>query len=70
MYSYIDFIKEVACCDNDTFGKGSGQIHIHNVTCVGSEANITDCNYMNSTTVITNHQHDVGVQCQQGEYNT
>ena len=54
---------EIACCD--VFGEGSGQIHIHIVTCVGSEANITGCNYQNNT-VITNHQQDVGVQCQQG----
>ena len=54
---------EVPCCD--TFGEGSGPIHIYSVTCVGSEENITDCSYLNDT-VITSHQQDIGVQCQQG----
>ena len=65
----LNFTKEmeIPCCDNKTFGEGSGPIHIHNVTCVGSEANVTDCNYLNNT-VITSHQHDVGVKCVQGRF--
>lgn len=53
----------ISCCN--VFGEGSGPILIRSVTCVGSEANITHCNYLNNT-IITNHQQDVGVQCQQG----
>ena len=51
------------CC---LFGEGSGLIPIRDVTCDGSEANITACIYANNT-VRTSHQLDVGVQCQQGE---
>ena len=52
------------CCH--LFEEGSGDIPIRDVTCGGSEANITACMYVNNT-VLTNHQLDVGVQCQQGE---
>ena len=62
-YSYIHKGVEIPCCD--MFGQGSGPIHIHNMTCVGSETIITDCTYMINT-VITSHQQNVGVQCQQG----
>ena len=53
----------IPCCN--IFEEGSGPIRIHSVACVGSEDNITDCYYLNNT-VTTNHQQDVGVQCQQG----
>ena len=52
------------CCR--LFEEGSGLIPIRDVTCDGSEANITACIYVNNT-VRTSHQMDVGVQCQQGE---
>ena len=63
MHSYNHKGVEIPCCD--IFGEGSGPIHVLNVTCVGSEANVTDCDYLNNT-VITDYQQDVGVQCQQG----
>ena len=46
--------------------EGNGPIHIHNVSCVGSETEITGCNFLYNTN-ITSHQQDVGVQCQQGQ---
>ena len=61
---YIHIGVEIPCCD--LFGEGSGPIHINNVACVGAEANITDCNYLNNTVTIINHQQDALVQCQQG----
>ena len=42
-------------------------IPIREVTCVGSEANVFTCTYVNNT-VPRSHQQDVGVQCEQGEY--
>ena len=53
----------VPCCD--AYGEGDGFIHIQEVTCTGSEKNITSCSYVNNT-VRTNHHLDVMVQCQQG----
>ena len=53
----------IPCCD--VFGEGVGDVHIHDVRCVDSETNITGCTYRNNTGYKT-HQHDVGVQCQQG----
>ena len=53
----------IPCCD--IFGEGNGPIHFYNVSCTGPETIITDCDYQNNT-VITSHQQDVGVQCQQG----
>ena len=53
----------VPCCD--AYGEGDGNIHIRDVTCTGSEENITSCSYFDNT-LRTNHQLDVMVQCQQG----
>ena len=47
------------------YGEGSGAIHIREVTCSGSERNITSCNYSYNT-IVTSHAHDVGVEYQQG----
>ena len=54
-----------SCCD--TFGEGGGPVHLHNVSCAGSETNITECEHLNNTAIMNyNHQRDVGVKCQQG----
>ena len=55
------------CCSY--YREGSGAIHISEVTCSGSERNITSCTYINNT-VITSHAQDVGVKCQQGQFFT
>ena len=52
------------CCGY--YGEGRGAIHIRQVTCSGSERNITNCTYINNT-VITSHAQDVGVECRQGQ---
>ena len=54
---------EIPCCA--IYGEGSGPIYIHSVICIGSETSIAHC-YLNNT-IITNHQQDVGVQCQKGQ---
>ena len=41
-----------------------GDIHFSSVLCNGNENKITDCSY--NTDEITDHEHDVQVQCQQG----
>ena len=46
-------------------GEGSGAIHIREVTCSGSERNITSCAHINNTHV-TSHAYDVAVECQKG----
>ena len=56
----------VGCCD--IHGEGIGAVHIHNLACSGTEENITTCTYFNTTESLS-HEHDVGVQCQQGWYN-
>ena len=50
------------CCGY--YGEGSGPVLLQQVSCTGSEENITSC--PNLTSIIYNHQNDVGVQCQQG----
>ena len=52
------------CCGY--YGEGSGAIHIRQVTCSGSEEDISSCTYINNTDV-TIHAQDVGVECQQGQ---
>ena len=55
----------IPCCD--IFGEGSGPVHLHDVSCTGSETNLTECEHLNSTVIMSNdHQQDVGVKCQQG----
>ena len=51
---------------NHYYGEGSGTIHIQDVTCYGSERNITNCTYVNNTVRIS-HAQDVGVKCRQGQ---
>ena len=58
-------VRAVQCCNK--YIAGSGPIQFHDVECSGSEPNITECTYRNIT-FDNNHQHDVGVQCQQGQY--
>ena len=41
-----------------------GDIHFSSVLCSGNENKIIDCSY--NTDEITDHEHDVQVQCQQG----
>ena len=48
------------------FEGGSGLILIGQVTCVGSELNITDCFFLRFTSQ-PSHEMDVGVQCQEGK---
>ena len=45
---------------------GSGNVHLGDVSCVGSESHITQCNYTIISSLEISHQQDVGVQCQQG----
>ena len=51
------------CC---AYGEGSGKIHNYSIVCIGTEANITQCSYINNT-VITSAQQDVVIKCQQGK---
>ena len=48
------------------YREGSGAIHIREVTCSGSERNITNCTYINNT-LVTSHAYDVAVECQKGQ---
>ena len=50
------------CCGY--YGEGSGEISVQSIACSGSEANVTSCLY--STSIVYDHQSDVGVQCKQG----
>ena len=47
--------------------KGSGAVHI-DVTCSGSEPNITSCTSQFNTIAGRSHSDDVGVECQQGQH--
>ena len=53
----------VACCGR--YGRGTGAINVRNVICSGTEESVTTCLY-NDNAVTSNHNNDVGVQCQQG----
>ena len=55
----------IPCCD--AFGEGSGPVHLHNVSCTGSETNLTECEHLNNIAIMSNdHQQDVAIKCQQG----
>ena len=63
LWPHIHTGSPIPCCD--LYGEGNGATHIKNVTCTGSEGNITTCTYFN-VTVPSSHKYDVGVHCQQG----
>ena len=64
-YSYT--VGAISCCDEYDMGRES--VHLSGVSCVGSEASITQCSYTIVSSLNVSHQQDVGVQCQQGIYN-
>ena len=54
----------VACCSR--YGRGTGAINVRNVTCSGTEENVTTCLHNDNAVPSSNHNSDVGVQCRQG----
>ena len=46
------------------FGTGAGSFHLDNVSCSGSESNITDCSVSFTVTCTNGHLQDAGVRCQ------
>ena len=49
---------------NAHFGAGIGPIHLHVVSCTGSETNLTDCPEVSSNAYCLGHSVDAGVRCQ------
>ena len=45
-----------------TFGQGSGPIHMNNVGCTGTELSLLDCPHSRSHSC--SHHDDAAVQCQ------
>ena len=45
------------------FGVGDGPVWLADVTCYGSEANITECIYSGWNSSDCNHREDAGVRC-------
>ena len=62
--AYFYTVGAIICCDK--YEMGSGNVHLGDVSCVGSESHITQCNYTIVSSLEISHQQDVGVQCQQG----
>ena len=46
------------------FGQGVGPIHLDNVECTGSEANLTHCSHASAVICFGGHTKDAGVRCQ------
>ena len=50
------------------YGKGTGPVHMMNVTCVGNEDNLSQCTYTSGIGVDNcYHGKDVGVICTTGK---
>lgn len=45
------------------FGQGTGQVAIDELNCVGTEADIADCQSRPWLVNTCTHMHDVGISC-------
>ena len=45
------------------YGQGTGPIWLSNVSCVGTEYNLTECNHFGLTVRNCSHSNDAGVYC-------
>jgi len=46
------------------FGSGTGTIYFDEVSCTGSESNLTDCSRSSTVRCTYGHLEDAGVRCQ------
>ena len=52
--------------NNAFYGKGSGQIWLNDLNCVGTELTIENCSHSGWGNKDCNHEEDVGVECSNG----
>ena len=51
---------------NAYFGEGSGLVLMHEVSCLGNESRLTDCDFRGWGSPC-GHKDDIGVVCQEGQ---
>ena len=60
----LDYINATAAVGPARFGSGSGPILFSEVTCVGNESTITECDHHSTGGHNCSHKEDVGVVCE------
>ena len=58
--------KATAALHRAFYGRGSGQIWLDNVNCVGTEETLRNCSHRGWGTQNCNHQEDASVNCTAG----
>ena len=60
----LGYINATAAVGPARFGSGSGLILFSELSCVGNESNITECDHHNTGGHNCSHSQDVGVVCE------
>ena len=62
IYHYIDdFPLDATAYSSAHFGQGNGSIVLDDVTCVGNESRLVDCQYTANHSCV--HSEDAGISC-------
>ena len=63
--SCVFILTDAVAFGNAYFGAGIGPVHLHVVSCIGRETNLTDClQFSSSIYCLRGHSEDAGVRCQ------
>ena len=60
----LGYINATAAVGPARFGSGSGPILFSDLSCVGNESTITECDHLSTGGHNCNHSQDVGVVCE------
>ena len=63
---HLGFVSAIAARGDAYYGRGSGQIWLDDVNCVGTESTIEDCSHRGWGNHDCSHSEDAGIQCVSG----
>ena len=63
----LSFYEGSVSLNQHEFGQGSARIWLTNVECIGSEAQLINCQSNSSGVNLCTHSQDIGVRCPHGQ---